>query len=166
MIRNVDGDSNLIVCRGWATAYIVIIRNRVFAYNSGNPEPIWTKFYTVMGAQMRRFPGNFGQPRSRAAEMAQKKTNFLSGRQGLKGDKVSEMPFLSGRFALNLETTRESMRSSVPSEENCKIFPKRVTYRKNLFWDVFQWVSCFHSTDKLIRFRVNMTIPRAKDVFL
>ena len=33
-----------------------------FANNSCNPQPIQTKFYTVMGAQMGHFPGNFGHP--------------------------------------------------------------------------------------------------------
>ena len=46
---------------------------------------------------MRRFPGNFRRPRSRAAKMAQKKNRTFC-----QGYNASEMPFLSGRFAWSL----------------------------------------------------------------
>ena len=61
--------------------YIVIMRNPFSVNNSGNPEPIRTKFYTMSGAQMGRFPGNFGRPRSRVAKMVQKNELFSSGIQ-------------------------------------------------------------------------------------
>jgi len=44
-------------------AYITIVQNRFFTYftsNSGNSEPIWTKFYIVMGARMGRSLGTLG----------------------------------------------------------------------------------------------------------
>ena len=51
-----------------ASAYIVIVRNRVSRIT-----PPTTKFHTVIGAQTGRFPRNSGHPRSMAAKMAQKK---------------------------------------------------------------------------------------------
>ena len=45
-----------------------MILNRFFLNNSGNPKPIWTKFYSVMTAQMGSFPGMdaLGQGRSKS----------------------------------------------------------------------------------------------------
>jgi len=48
-----------------------------FVNNAGNPEPIWIKLYTVMVAEMVRFPGNSRCPQSRAAKIDQKKVNFF-----------------------------------------------------------------------------------------
>jgi len=67
-----------ITCLFMLHNYIVILRNRFFLNNSGNPEPISMKLYIVMGTQTRRFSGNLGRPQSRAAKVAQnKKTNLF-----------------------------------------------------------------------------------------
>jgi len=70
---------------------IVMIRNRLFVNNSGNLEPIRTKFYTLTGARMGRFLRNFGRPRSRVAKVGK---NNISGH-----GYASKVPFLIGRFA-------------------------------------------------------------------
>ena len=88
-----------------------IVLNRVFANNSGNPEPISTKFYSMMETHLECFTGNFGWTRSRAAKMTQKLT-FC------QVENASEMPFLGGWFAWNLGTILESMWSTIFCEKN------------------------------------------------
>ena len=76
----------LVLCRSRLSSYIAIVRNRFLVNNSGIPEPISMKFYTVMGIQMGR-SGNFGRPRQMAAKTAQKRTFCQE-------DNASEIPFL------------------------------------------------------------------------
>ena len=52
-------------------------KSAYFVNNSSNPELIRSKYYTVMGTQMGRYPGNFGPFGPRAAKMAQKTLVFV-----------------------------------------------------------------------------------------
>jgi len=109
----------------------LLIRNRIFVNNSGNPEPIRARFYAVTG-----------RPRSKMAKMA-KKINELF----VRVYNASEMPFLSGRFALNLETTGEWM-SSILLEKNCDFFPKRGHLPQTVF------LRCFSFSLRLFPFSI------------
>jgi len=126
--------------------------------NSGNSEPIWIKFYTLMGAQMGLFPGNFGRPHQGWRKCPRKKRTFLSGRQGLL-NAISQW-IICVKFG---DSTWIDM--VILSAKNCKIFSKGSLTPKLTFWGVFQWVFCYQITDK---FRVKTTIPsyspRANDV--
>ena len=113
------GPACIVVCRNWASAYIVIIRNRFFSRitlailnRSGWHsiqwwEIIWDALLKTLGPS---FKG--GQ------NCREKKRSFC------QGDKVSAVPFLWGSFARNLETISQSIWSLILSENNCEITRK------------------------------------------
>jgi len=102
-------------------------------------------------------------------------TSFKSGQNDpeknkrfCQRDSASEMLFISGQFAWNFDTLHESM-LSILSKKNFKIFPYLfIIPPKPTYSGVFQWVSCYKPTDKLMHFWVRVTIPcytlRAQDV--
>ena len=131
-----------------ASVYIVMTRNRFFVNNSSNPELIQTKFYTVTGAQMGHFPGNFGCPRLRAIKMAQKNHFFV------RDTTTPKCHFSAAVLREHFETTRESMWSFINpfQKKNCNIFRKGVIYPKTKLFEVCFSGCRYQPTDKMIIF--------------
>ena len=138
----------VLLCRSQlstASAYIVIIQNRFFVNNSGNPELIQTTFTQWWGLWWDTFLETLGALSQGRPKWTRKKTFFV------RETRTPKCHFVSSWLAWNSDTARESMWQSIFSIRVAKFFREWVTYPlKTNFWSMFHWVSCSQPRKKLI----------------
>jgi len=104
------------------SARIVMIWNRVFVNNSGNPKPIRAKFHAVTDAQMGRSLETLGAFGQGQPKWPRKTEHFVKETRSRNAT--------SGRIAWDLE--------KICKWKRITIFRIRVTYPKTDLWSVFQ----------------------------
>jgi len=90
------------------------------------------KLYVAVGAQMGRFPGNFGHPRSRSAKMAQEKLTFFV--REIVRKMASKCQFSAADLHENWRQHLNWCRHQFFQKRIVEFFQKRVIYlQKRLF---------------------------------